>query len=406
MEVLPASVRRNRKMNKPCTRRQTKIEAPARVTYELRPMIKKEKPALKFFRKYATGMLQTLNLSVASDGILQLLHDSCTKLEVLTIGCGFEHREFLPVPGVRTVDLSLMPPSIVRLKIQSGWGERGRIVPPNTLEGLAKHPLPKLRELVLERHVAFSAALFRRLSLCTRLRKLCLISFERVNDLSPIAKRLIDLEELTLQSCIRETATTKKVLQQIAGNMQNLTRIKLRAGPTQPDEFRSIDASIGSLSCCKKLKRVWIENIQSFSVHGFTRLAKGLPHLQEVTLVDCEEIDDGVLEVIRSDLRNLKVLQLERLPRLTDFGMKLLLNHPSLEHLEVVGKLQTTRVFPTPKIICDIAGSMDKLAVLKVLITGHPPTDIMKPHFKELHDMCPNLSVTVWLRPDVTVDFF
>ena len=70
------------------------------------------------------------------------------------------------------------------------------------------------------------------------------------------------------------------------------------------------------------------------------------------------------------------------------------------------GKLQTTRVFPTPKIICEIAESMDNMKKLKVLITGHPPMDVLKPHFQRLKQLRPQMDITVYLRPDVVVDLF
>ncbi|XP_072021828.1 uncharacterized protein [Amphiura filiformis] len=405
-EVVPSSVRRSRKLNKPYTRRQAKIEAPAKVTFELRPMIKKERKALKFLQTYISGSLRTLNLCVVSDNILQFLRDNCPKLEILTLGSSFEHRDFLPAPGIRNVDFSLVPSSVVRLKIQSGWAERGKVVPPNPLEGLAKDPFPNMKELILERHVSYPAELFQRLSHCTALKSLSLISFERVSDFAVLAKGLAGLEELCLQSCIRENAATKKVLFQIADNMTSLTHIKLRAGPTPQDEQVSVDSGISRLRSCKNLRQVWLENLHTFSISGFKTLTTGLPNLQEIVLVDCDRVDDAFLEHIQNQLKSLKLLRLIRCVQLTDFGTKFLLHHPSVEHLEIVGKLQTTRVFPTPKIICEIAESMESLKTLKVLITGHPPTDVLKPHFHQLKNMRPEMEIRIYLRPDVEMELF
>ncbi|XP_072042545.1 uncharacterized protein [Amphiura filiformis] len=405
-EVVPSSVRRSRKLNKPYTRRQAKIEAPAKVTFELRPMIKKERKALKFLQTYISGSLRTLNLCVVSDNILQFLRDNCPKLEILTLGSSFEHRDFLPAPGIRNVDFSLVPSSVVKLKIQSGWAERGKVVPPNPLEGLAKDPFPNMKELILERHVSYPAELFQRLSHCTALKSLSLISFERVGDFAVLAKGLAGLEELCLQSCIRENAATKKVLFQIADNMTSLMHIKLRAGPTPQDEQVSVDCGISRLRSCKNLRQVWLENLHTFSISGFKTLTTGLPNLQEVVLVDCDRVDDAFLEHIQNQLKSLKLLRLIRCVQLTDFGTKFLLHHPSIEHLEIVGKLQTTRVFPTPKIICEIAESMESLKTLKVLITGHPPTDVLKPHFHQLKNMRPEMEIRIYLRPDVEMELF
>ena len=337
-QVLPNSSRRNQKYQKPLTRRQKKIEAPTKIPLELRPLIKKERQALKFLRTYINGSLRTLNLCIVSNNILQFLRDNCPKLEVLCLGSSFNHKDFLPAPGIRTVDFSLIPSSVVQLKIQSGWAERGRVVPPNELQGLAKEPFPNLQELVLERHVSFSPELFLQLSRCTKLRSLSLITFERVNDFEVISKGLSSLEHLCLQSCIRESAITNNILRQISDNMHSLTHIKLRAGTTPPDEERSLNEGISRLRACKKLKRVWIENIQTFTISGFKTLTLGLPNLQEVIFIDCDEVDDDFLELIQAQLKTLKLLRMDRCPKLTDFGTKFLMNHPSMEQLEIVGR--------------------------------------------------------------------
>ena len=359
---------------------------------------------MKFLRTYISGALETLNLCIVSNNILRFLRDNCPKLQELSFGSSFGQKDFLPAPGIRTLDFSLVPSTVIKLKIQSGWAERGRVVAPNPLEGLAQDPFPNLEELVLERHVEFPDELLKRISRCPTLKSLSLISFERVGDFSDISQGLVGLEKLCLQSCIRETIATKKLLLQVAENMESLTHIKLRSGPTPQDEMISVDGGISQLKSCKKLRHVWIENIESFSIKGFKSLTSGLPNLHEMILIDCNGVDDCFLEHVQEKLHTLKLLRLVRCIQLTDFGTKFLLGHPSLEHLEIVGKLQTTRVFPTPKIICEVAESVDTLKTLKVLITGHPPIDVLKPHFQHLRHMRPEMEVRVYLRPDVEVE--
>ena len=249
------------------------------------------------------------------------------------------------------------------------------------------------RSIPLDRHI------FESISQCTKLQHLTLNMCNELSedDVNILTSGLSNLQEIRLQLFYpNPDADLQEILRLIARNLKHLKSLRFTPGrwsnnyKNYPRPTYSIDSFLQDFTQPRNITQLHFCEA-NFSPNAFAIMAKSLRTLEELVLRNSNSLTDDIMKLIASHFSSLKVLGLPFSLPYTDYGLRELQNHSSLEVLNV---LRQRSQLLSKEAIFETSMTLPKLRELRGL--RYQPQDAeLRSYVERLRAQKPNIKISL-----------